>query len=277
MKIASYNIMSGGFRSYSKNLKFPERLDKVREAVRLIGADVICLIDTYRWTEIFTQNSIRQLFGYSNVYSITLEDKRLQRLGHDNCITVLSNIRNTEFETIRIHNRNAARARVKYGGKEISINCLYLEDLSESTRLLETEAFMKTLNKNMSAVLMGDLNCIYPADADMAFRTFTAFFNNTPLIKGKSGYWDYMVNAANELKKGLVIPYITSHGFKDARGLNSREPTYPTGLSQLQMTKILAIDHMFYKGDLRFENFRIPSNAVFEAASDHYPICADLL
>jgi len=79
MRIASYNIMSGGFNSYNTTSAAPQRLPLLQKAIREIGADIIGLVDTYRWNEIYTEADLKRLFGYKYAYCINLNDER-QRL-----------------------------------------------------------------------------------------------------------------------------------------------------------------------------------------------------
>lgn len=53
MKIVSYNILGGGFGSYDEEGSRPERLEALVRAIKSVKADVVALIDTYRWKKNF--------------------------------------------------------------------------------------------------------------------------------------------------------------------------------------------------------------------------------
>jgi hypothetical protein len=124
MEILSWNIMSGGFNSYASLAKIPDRIDLLVSTIRSIDADFVNLVDTHRWTEVFTTEDLIRLFGYANVYSVKLDDERLKAIRHDNGVTVLTRLPVERFETKRIFSRNAIKTSV--GG--IDIFTTYLDD-----------------------------------------------------------------------------------------------------------------------------------------------------
>src|ERR1044071_8673670 len=112
MKIASYNIMSGGFDDYSRNHGTPQRLTLLQTAIKKIDADVIGLIDTFRWDEMYTESDLTTLFGYKYAYCINLNDERLRQIGHNNGLTLLSNVK-INPRTIQLSSRDAIIAQVE--------------------------------------------------------------------------------------------------------------------------------------------------------------------
>ena len=93
MRIAAYNILSGGFTTYNYESKTPERLQLLIKAIKEINADFIGLIDTFRWDSLFTESELRKIFNYKYVHCINLQDERLKSIGANNGITILSNIK----------------------------------------------------------------------------------------------------------------------------------------------------------------------------------------
>ncbi len=65
MKVATYNIMSGGFTDYDYSLPHPTRLPLIQKAVKAINADFIALIDTFRWDELHSNNKIASMYPAS--------------------------------------------------------------------------------------------------------------------------------------------------------------------------------------------------------------------
>ena len=75
MKIATYNIMSGGFGNYSSSIpKTPERLPLLKQALKTIGADFLGLVDTFHWRSTFLPEDLQKIFDYRCAFCIDLED-----------------------------------------------------------------------------------------------------------------------------------------------------------------------------------------------------------
>jgi len=99
MKIASYNIMSGGFNDYNFNSLKPQRLDLLKKAIKEIDADFIGLIDTFKWKDIFRQQDLKKLFNYKKVFHINMDDVRVdKKIG----LTVLTNFLNVKFKKVSL-------------------------------------------------------------------------------------------------------------------------------------------------------------------------------
>ena len=98
--------MSGGFDKYGDYSNIPQRLDKLIEAVKNTKADLVSLIDTYRWTEVFKAGQLENIFGYQKVFGVELGDERLKQKGHENGITVMTNLEKVEnFNSSTRHNQ----------------------------------------------------------------------------------------------------------------------------------------------------------------------------
>jgi len=158
MEILSYNIMSGGLKDYSDMSNKPERLELLKETIVKEEADFVSLIDTHRWTEIYTVDDLKNIFGYKNAFLVKLDDERLIKKGHDNGITVLTNLEVKNFEKIRLFNRNAIKTEVVFEGKLVDIFSIYLDDMSEDIRLEQIKSLFKLIDKNKPTIFMGDLN-----------------------------------------------------------------------------------------------------------------------
>ncbi len=138
-EILSWNISSGGFKDYGSTETKPPRIDDLVKIINQIKPDVVSLVDTYRWTKVFTPDELKKIFGYPYVHSVKFEDERLIVKGHDNGITVFSQIPNTRMRTIRFTTRNAVSVKVG----EMDIFSVYLDDISEDTRIKQVEAILK--------------------------------------------------------------------------------------------------------------------------------------
>src|SRR5688500_17551505 len=111
MKFASYNIMSGGFSAYSYERSEPERLPQLQALLSRLNADVVGLVDTFRWDEIYSEEQLRQLFGYQYVACINLNDDRLRKSGHNNGLALFSRVPWQSCVAVRIKTRDALKVQ----------------------------------------------------------------------------------------------------------------------------------------------------------------------
>lgn len=276
VRIASYNVLSGGFSDYSPELPTPERLGELKEAIKRINADFIGLIDTYRWDEIYSEDDLKRMFGYTNAFCINLNDERLKQKGHNNGITVLTNLKVNRFENISLGLRDTIRSDVQIGSNEYHLFTVYLDDLTEDARLNQAKKLIE-LTPAEKTILMGDFNCIYPEDVRQFQEYVKKFLEKNPAFKSRADFRTYFMTILEQISRAEVIPLLQSHGFMDARGNVQREPTAATSLSALKLGPILTIDHIFHTFDIKVGNFQVVKGPIFERASDHYPVRVDLI
>ena len=259
MKVLSYNIMSGGFGDYGNMGTVPERLELLKEVISQEKADFVSLIDTYRWTEIYKSDDLKNIFGYKNAFLVKLDDERLIEKGHDNGITVLTNLEVKNFEKIRLFNRNAIKTKVVFGGKEIDIFSIYLDDLSEDVRLKQIENLFELIDKNRATIFMGDLN--------------TLDVNDKTVIPKANSYLDKVFE---EMSQGKVINFIKENGFVDSDV--EKLKTVPTKLYPIKLdAPIFRLDYIFYNQYLKSKSFKVLMGEIFDKTSDHFPIEVELL
>ena len=269
MRFASYNIMSGGFSSYSYDTPRPERLELIKKAVSMFHADLVSLVDTFRWDEIFSADEIASMFGYKNAYCINLNDDRLRKKGHNNGITVMSNLGGTQFETISLGSRDAVRTSINIEGKHLDIYSIYLDDLSEDSRLLQLSQLLGQIRPGNTSVLMGDFNTLSKNDLPQTDPQINNFYAKNPSLLQS---YEHILA---DMKRGEVISTLEINGFVDAS--KSPTPTAPTKLFPAVVTEpFLRLDYAFIKGEMRAKNFRVMSDAIFAESSDHYPIVLEL-
>lgn len=268
MRVASYNVLSGGFDSYDKDIKKPKRLERLKEAIKIIDADFIGLIDTARWDSLYSNSEIAKLFGYKSAYCINLEDERLKKIGHNNGITVLTNLEVNKYETINLVTRDAIRASVLIDGILVDIFSVYLDDLSEDTRIIQVNKLMEYIDSKTPSIIMGDLNSIKRLDLNLLNPLIDKFFQNNPgLLEGYEG-------VINDMKRGNVIEILEAHGLKDCSIRFS--PTQPTKIFPAVVEEpVLRVDYAFVSSKFKTYNFRVLRDSVFDQTSDHYPIVFD--
>jgi endonuclease/exonuclease/phosphatase family metal-dependent hydrolase len=266
MKIASYNIMAGGFSDFRYDIPTPERLPKIQEAIRTVDADLIGLIDTFRWDELYTADDLKELFGYEYSYCINLNDDRLRALGHNNGITVLTHISGCSFETVRIFSRDAVKVIVPSEVGDIHVFVIYLDDLSESVRMKQVEVLAKYLDASMKTIIMGDLNTFSPDDFPVLFPRLAKFFQSQPEMEAR------LKPSLDENKKGEVIPFLEQRGLVDA-DMKNRETT---AVTKLIGTPLVRVDYALATEDAKINGFKVWKDQIFDEASDHYPISFEI-
>lgn len=268
MKIASYNILSGGFNAYSYDSSSPERLDLLKKAIRKINADFIGLIDTFRWDRLYDNRELSKLFSYKYAYCINLNDSRLKKKGHNNGTTVLTNLPVEHFETITIETRDAIKTTVQINKNKLDIFTVYLDDLSEDTRIKQTQALLKYIDRGRPTIVMGDLNTLSIKDISKAKSHIDKFADENPQL------FENMRPILNEMKQGVVIKQLEKFGLKDAD--KNGEPTAPTKLFPAKIKNaILRIDYAFHTNNVRVQNFKVLKDSLFNQTSDHYPVVFD--
>lgn len=256
--------MSGGFNGYDSMASKPERLDLLVEAIKGVNADFVSLVDTHRWTEVFTPDDLRGLFGYENVYFVGLNDQRLKVKGHDNGIAVLTRLPITRFETVRLATRNAIRSVIMNGGKELEIFSVYLDDLSEDTRLRQVMALLGLIDFAKPTVFAGDLNTISASEVPEARENIEKLFSRYPQAR-------VMEPSLREMMRGEVIKKIEERGFVDmGKGAGN---TIPSKLSPIPIDRpLLRLDYGFCTKGVVVEGFEVLREEIFDKVSDHYPI-----
>lgn len=253
--------MSGGFNDYATT-----GLSALQTAIKKLNADIIGLVDTYRWDTLYTQAQLAKLFDYKFAYCIALNDKRLQQLGHDNGITLLSNIP-VQPRTVRLATRNAIIAQVQHGTTPpFNMAVVYLDDLSEATRLQQLQALRALIDLDQPLMIMGDLNTIARRDINHSNILIGTFYRRNPSLHKK------LKPILNDMQKGEVVAHLESWGLLDA-GRKKYLPTFPTPLFPADTQQpFLRLDYCFYSPSFTLSRYNVLYDEAFKAASDHFPI-----
>lgn len=261
ISVLSWNILSGGFTDYGTPEKFPPRLNRIAATIRTLNPDILSLVDTYRWTEVFTPEKLSQIFGYPNVFSIPLKDRRLEIKGHDNGITVFTKSPDTHFETVRIRTRNAVKTRV-LGNDIFSV---YLDDVSEDTRLKQAKSILKLINIKIPTLVTGDMNTFDLVDLPETIQNLKILETMFP------GQMKSMANSLSQMKRAQVTESFKNAGLFDLG--KGKGNTVPAKLFPLKTDKpIVRIDYAFANNLLKLEDFRVLTGQTYGDLSDHYPI-----
>lgn len=257
--------MSGGFSGYDHEQVTPQRLQELRAAIQEIDADVIGLIDTFRWDEVFSVEQLRSLFGYSYITCINLNDERLRKLGHDNGLTLMSKFPLRSCEVVKLGTRDALKASFEINGREVTIVLAYLDDLNEDIRLKQAEAIVSSIDDIDSSLIIGDFNTIAPIDNQDATRKIEIFYADNPGIKEK------LNSMVEQMQRAEVIAWLESQSFIDSGG--KAGATMPSKLFPAVSDKpFLRVDYCLHGSKLKVSNFGVHTTEIMQKASDHFPI-----
>ncbi|MDO8451455.1 MAG: endonuclease/exonuclease/phosphatase family protein [bacterium] len=264
LRFSAYNIMSGGFASYSHEAAQLERLDVLGEAIRALNADVVGLIDTFRWDEIYSNYRIAGLFGYSFAHNIPLHDDRLRAIGRDNGVALLTKLPVLSVRTIRTAHRNGLLSTLQLRGGLVDLGVVYLDDQSETVRLEQIQAFVNHLTSGRPAILMGDFNTMDDEELGRASGVIQKLTDQ----KLAARLWPRLAG----MKKGEVIRYLRAQGFVD--GAEKPAPTVPTKIIRPKFLRapLFRLDYAWSRGDVQVTGLRVMRDTVFDRASDHYLI-----
>lgn len=261
--------MSGGFDDYKTTSAIPQRLPLLQEAIKNLDADIIGLIDTFRWDEIYTEAQLKELFGYKYAYCINLNDERLKQLGHNNGLTILSNLEMRPY-TVRLDTRDAIVARIQGVSTTFNLVIAYLDDISENARLKQVQTLHSLVDFAEPLVLMGDLNSIRDTERTQVEAAFGEFMKQNPEIGKK------FQPIVNDMLRAETIKQLEVWGLRDA-GQQRHLPTMPTTLFPVKVdAPFLRIDFCFYSPSLSVSEFNVPYDEIFQKASDHFPIVFDV-
>lgn len=278
MKVAAYNILAGGFSSYGSAAEKPERLILLQQAIQAIDADVIGLSDTFRWVDLFTEQELKELFGYEYVSFINMNDVRVdKRIG----VAVLSRVPVEQFETVRLATRDCIRAVVSMEGKRIALYTAYLDDLVENVRVEQVQALISHIvedaKQGIESVVMGDLNMLAPVDVDMRTRIFKDLFDVGIRIEEIFRDKPYYAAAIEELYKVEAMPLLNQAGLREPSGSESQLTAF-TPIHDLHFPiPLFRLDHILHTEGVISSEFMVHREGIFEEASDHYPISCRIL
>lgn len=261
LEILSWNILSGGFKDYGSSEKTPERIDGLASVIKELSPNIVSLIDTHKWTEVFSAEDLKRIFGYPNVYMVKLEDKRLIDKGHDNGVAVLSQFPDAKMESVWLATRNAIRTKVS----GMDIFSVYLDDVSEDTRIRQIEGVLKLVDPNTPTIITGDLNTFDKNDLEETNKQLEILGHKFP------GPMKSMENSLNEMRRGEVTQILRSDGFRDLGA--DLGNTVPANLFPLPVGRpLIRLDYAFGNDRVRLEEFKVLTDEKYGNLSDHYPI-----
>lgn len=262
IKILSWNIMSGGYKDYSSSEKKPGRINQLSKVVQELQPDLVSLIDTHRWTEVYKIKDLQKIFNYPKVKIIKLEDQRLIAKGHENGIAVFSKLPEFKAQTIWLKTRQAIKSQID----GIDIFSVYFDDLCEALRVDQLETVLKLVDKSKPTIILGDLNSFDCDDLAETSRNLDELAQKFPKqVKMMKE------TAFNEMMKAQVTKIFKKNGFRDLG--KGKGNTVPAKLFPLPSAKPLArLDYAFANELIKVNDFEVLTEEKFAVLSDHYPI-----
>jgi len=268
-RLAEWNIQSGGFEGYDPTAETPQYLSDIKEGIQQLNAAFVSLIDTYRWEELYTPEELKKMFGYNHAFCINLEDNRLENLGHNNGITVLSNLDVKKFETVYIKTRNAVKTTLQVHEKPLDIFSVYLDDVREKTRLEQMGALLQHVTPDRRTIIIGDFNCISDRDVALIEKTMKTILQNLPQ-KMRTRFY----SVKEKLAHRGAIRFLEAKGFIDAAV--EREPTTPTHKIYSIIPPFLRLDYAFCTSDIVVVSTDVVRGELFNRISDHFPLIVEI-
>ena len=272
MRVAFWNIQHGAFANgYDEYSTDPDRLPLVRKGVIALGADTVCLIDTYRWADIFTPAQLCEYFGYQQAYSIDLESTRVDpKIG----ITVLTNEPTAQMEAIWLGTCFCVKITLEVLREKAAIYAVYWDDLSEDIRLAQAKWTVKSIRAHPEVrrcCVGGDLNALPPEVIGRGWRTIGSLMRMPSSLwaaEHVGGSMRYGVTALGEIARSDVIPWLRSQGLTDLGRANTAPTAFPR-VGHLRWH--LPVDRIFTS------NWSSCGYRVWPiTGSDHWPVTADL-
>ena len=273
MKVATWNIKAGRFEGYDHEARNPQRMEKLREGVRKIGAEVIALVDTFGWNDRFSNEKLQYQFGYGYAINVPLEDNRMRKDGSDRQVGValLSNLPVLSAEPIRLYSRNAVHALVAPPDEDpVDVYGVYLDDLSENMRLAQFSDLLEITGTPERSVIAGDFNSLTRGEK-FTKQTLTSVLGRIAVRAPRLLPAELV--AIQDMRRGEVLARAKEAGFIDA----AKEPhaTAPTRMHKLwAVAPHLRIDYILHSPDLVANDFQVLDDRFFHSASDHLPIQA---
>ena len=273
MRVATYNVQSGGFENYKDyESKHPPRLGAIQQAVHHIDADVIGLTDTFRWSSLYTSADLRAIFNYGHAVAVPISDITMGMSGRNIGLTVLSRREFTHKSRVNLGERNGLRTDVELNdGQILRLFTAYLNHASEHTRVEQSLALMSHTVKPELATVIADLNSVSRGDKKSSLLRKVLSLAPDAKIKGD-------LAELNELLKGDAHQLFVEAGFIDAN--NERLPSWPTPakriLGGLALPPILRVDHILHSPDIKSSDCDVPKGEPYQSASDHFPVVAQL-
>lgn len=270
MKLATYNLKNGGFTEYDYSEKEPPRLPLIIKAVKSLDADCVCLIDTYRWKQLYRDEEVSKMFGYKYVRQCFLDDDSVEP---DICLAFLSRLPIIDGAAVKLATRNALVCTIYYAGQPIDIYTTYLYHADEDIRLKQVNALLRYMEsrKTTKRVVAGDLNTFADYDSDGNMAGLKVFKKHHPQLYEQFGAW------VEDMRRAEVIKLLEYNGIVGEKTTFQASLTTPLLHPSIPKdSHWFRVDYILASAPLQISNTRVRYGDIFEKASDHFPVVADI-
>lgn len=267
--IGTWNIKSGGFSSYNPSLPAPEREHAIQAVVNHLHdnnrVDTLSLTDAHRWDQIYGGNQgIAAHLGYKEAHFTPLEDDRLSRdFGAGIGIVLATDQRIEQAKELDLSTRQGLGVILDIGSYGLQVANVYMDDLSEETRLTQLRALQSELEPDMPTILIGDFNALRPTMRGASIRIRTKDMAVRSLAHTLSAHKPLGMTVRG-MNQRQAVPLIESFGFKDADSAQKR-PTAPARLP------IFGVDYIFHNEKVAVDEV---TTVPIKYESDHLPLIA---
>lgn len=274
MRLATLNAQMGGYNSYHDyETRYPPRLEGLQQAVDQLDADVLVVSDTFRWADQFTSADLNKIFGYTSSISVPLNDSRMGRAGQHIGVTMLSRRELWRPEIVQLDGANAIRATVESNLGALSVYGAYFYHGSEDVRVRQAADLLGHAGETSleRTVAAGDFNTAGKNDR------LRLPMRHALRLSGLTLASRHFAEAAGTLE-GCAHQTLLDNGLLDAN--LDRVPTFPSKsfrlLGHFVLPRLLRLDHILHAEDVQVDNFRVHTDDLFHAASDHLPVSAQV-
>ncbi|HEX8923748.1 MAG TPA: endonuclease/exonuclease/phosphatase family protein [Patescibacteria group bacterium] len=266
MKILSYNILAGGFKDYGSHADKPEKLDLMVKIISSVRADLVSLVDTFRWSEVFGEDELKRLFGYKKVIMYPL-NRTMEDVKCKSEIAVMTNLE-AKFEPIALVDRNAIKIPIINGKEETDFFTVYLNPKNEKKRIEEVEELMKYTDINKATIIGGDLNAIKKGE-------FKGWERLAVRVAGILPNYRAHLKTVTDMEKAQTIALLEKYGWIDSD--LQHQATIPSKIVAAGLVKpFLRLDYFFHSPQIKVKRFEVLKGKDYDKLSDHYPILMEV-
>ena len=257
IKIMNYNILHGFHQINAPFALEEKRLKAAQEIVSQENPDILVLTEAK--------------YGRKNIYGIKMDYVKIFGYPHSYFSPneyEYGNMILSKFpiagKTIPLSKRTGLKAQINLNGKILNIDVFHsYPDLTEDEKIESIKPLLNEIKENY--ILTGDFNSLSDED----------YYDREELIKGFSKFDKSPEARADRFLERKLIPYIKSHGLKDAFSPKTRTFTLPTstyGYGASKKEAAMRIDYFFISSKINVLKTKVIKNYLTEKASDHYPI-----
>lgn len=267
IKAMGWNIQQGGFLTDGYEEPFPPREENIRRVISEANADVLGLVDLFRWNEYYGgDQGIANFLGMRAAFYTALDDERLTRQhpsGADLGVVFATNEPVALSEPLDLETRQGNRTVLDIGTHGLQFATLYLDEKYEDVRMRQMLAAEAQL-EDVPTIVWTDLNSLRPLDtARLSEKARSAVLRLVShMLPGSIP----SIAAVREMEQRKALNVLLDKGFTD--GDPKQRPT------ALGNARIFGVDYIMSRGKgVTVSNF---TTLPHQGGSDHLAVSADI-